>query len=68
MFPTGVASKVFAIVSSFAEALIADTQLVESVNSIIRLISTRCHRIDLPAMSARVIDALNSTTAVLLLV
>jgi hypothetical protein len=46
-------SKLWAIVSAFAEALLGDTQLVESINSIIRLISTRCIRIDLPGLSSR---------------
>ena len=47
-------SKLFAVVSTMAELLKGDTQLVESINSIIRLIGTRCPSIDLETMSARV--------------
>ncbi|CAE7284015.1 unnamed protein product [Symbiodinium natans] len=35
--------------------LLGDTQLVESINSIIKLISTRCAKIDIASLSARVI-------------
>ena len=51
---TPYGSKLFAIVSTLAELLKADTQLVESINSIVRLIGTRCPSIDLETMSARI--------------
>ena len=47
-------SKLYAIVSTMAELLKGDTQLVESINSIVRLIGTRCPNIDLETMSARI--------------
>ena len=48
-------SKLFAIVSAINSSLMADTQMVESINSIIKLISTRCPRIDLETLSARIV-------------
>ena len=48
-------SMVLAIVSSINAALMADTQMVESINSIIKLIATRCPRIDLETLSARIV-------------
>ena len=47
-------SVLYAIVWSMSTMLHADTQLVESINSTIRLLSTRCNRIDLELLSARV--------------
>ena len=47
-------SRLFAVVSTMSELLKGDTQLVESVNSIIRLIGSRCPSIDLETMSARI--------------
>lgn len=52
---TSNGSMVFAIVSSINAALHGDTQMVESINSIIKLISTRCPRIDLETLSARIV-------------
>ena len=52
---TDQGSMVLAIVSSINSALMADTQMVESINSIIKLISTRCPRIDLETLSARLV-------------
>lgn len=48
-------SMVFAIVSAISVTLLSDTQLAESINSIIKLISTRCPRIDLETLSARIV-------------
>eukprot|EP00435_Cladocopium_sp_Y103_P053580 s278_g17.t1 len=50
---TSQGSKLFAIVSTMATMLTGETQLVESMNSIIRLIGNRCPSIDLATMSAR---------------
>ena len=47
-------SLLFATVSSMSEMLRADTQCVESINSIIRLIGNRCPAIDLETMSCRI--------------
>ena len=48
-------SRLFTVVSLMSELLNGDTQLVESINSIIRLIGDRCPSIDLETMSARII-------------
>ncbi|CAE7824385.1 unnamed protein product [Symbiodinium sp. CCMP2456] len=45
----------YGIVSTMAELLKGDTQLVESINSIIRLVGERCPSIDLQTMSARIV-------------
>ena len=50
---TSRGSLLFAIISAIADLLQGDTQLVESINSIIRFVSTRCPAIDLHTMSAR---------------
>ena len=50
---TSQGSKLLAIVSTMATMLTGETQLVESMNSIIRLIGNRCPAIDLATMSAR---------------
>ena len=42
------------MLNSIADLFANDTQLVESVNSLVRLIGVRCPRIDLSAMSARI--------------
>ncbi|CAE7717143.1 unnamed protein product [Symbiodinium sp. CCMP2456] len=47
-------SRLYAVISTMSELLKGDTQLVESINSIIRLISTRCPSIDLETLSARI--------------
>ena len=51
---TDQGSLLFATVSSMSEMLRADTQSVESINSIIRLIGNRCPAIDLETMSCRI--------------
>ena len=51
---TSQGSMLYAIVSTWAESLKVDTQLVESINSLVRLIGTRCPSIDLDTMSARI--------------
>ena len=56
-------SKVFAIVSGINSSLMADTQMVESINSIIKLISTRCPRIDLETLSARIVIKKSGSSA-----
>ena len=50
---TSQGSQLLAIVSTMATMLTGETQLVESMNSIIRLIGNRCPSIDLATMSAR---------------
>ena len=52
---TSSGSMLWAIVSAMSGILLGDTQLVESINSIIKLISTRCAKIDIASLSARVI-------------
>lgn len=47
-------SMLFSIVSSMADGLMGDTQLSESINSCIKLICTRCPKIDLSTLSARI--------------
>ena len=47
-------SMLFSIVSSMADGLLGDTQLAESINSCIKLICTRCPKIDLSTLSARI--------------
>ena len=47
-------SMLFGIVSSMADGLMGDTQLSESINSCIKLICTRCPKIDLSTLSARI--------------
>ncbi|CAE7562245.1 unnamed protein product [Symbiodinium sp. CCMP2592] len=46
-------SLLYSIVNTFAELLHGDTQLVESINSIVRFVSTRCPSMDLHTLSAR---------------
>jgi len=53
-FMPNKASKLWGLINSMADVTLGDTQLVESINSLIRLIGNRCPRIDLPGMSARV--------------
>ena len=48
-------SMLWAIVSAISGTLLADTQLVESINSIIKLIGTRCAKIDIASLTSRVI-------------
>ena len=48
-------SLLWAVVSGMSGILLADTQLVESINSIIKLISARCSKIDIASLSSRVI-------------
>ena len=57
-------SRVFAVVSLLSELLKGDTQLVESINSIIRLIGNRSPNIDLETMSARITTKKALTPAV----
>ena len=52
---TSAGSKLYAILRAMSAVFLGDTQLVESINSIIRLISSRCPRIDLPTLSSRLI-------------
>ncbi|CAE7836286.1 unnamed protein product, partial [Symbiodinium necroappetens] len=52
---TSTGSKLYAILRATSSVFLGDTQLVESTNSIIRLISSRCPRIDLPTLSSRLI-------------
>lgn len=56
-------SKVFGIISGINASLMADTQMVESINSIIKLISTRCPRIDLETLSARIVIKKSASAA-----
>lgn len=47
-------SVLFTVVSAMCTALQADTELIESINSSIKLICRRCPKIELPTLSSRV--------------
>ncbi len=47
-------SKLWGFMNSLADCWLGDTQLVEAINSMVRLIGNRCPRIDLSSMSSRI--------------
>lgn len=50
----GKGNRLQAVISAMAEGLLGSTQEVESINSIVRLLSVRCPRIDLQSLSSRI--------------
>ena len=52
---TSCGSRVWAIVNAMSTLLKGDSQLVEGINSLVRLIGQRCPSIDLQTMSSRIV-------------